>query len=136
MPMIWNEELSVGDDAIDGEHREIMSVIGSLCDALDVEDGLGEASVLLGKVIDLISVHYEREEILMRGVRFPGAERHAREHNQFFKELTTLLDLLEKGSNTVKEDLRRCLHRWAFEHVRTFDRSLGLFLINQRMVAA
>lgn len=128
MSICWRDELLVGHDAIDTEHRDIVSAIARLYTALDEQDAAGEVTTLLGTVIDLMSGHYEREEVLMRTSHFPGVERHSTEHNQFFSELTRLLALMERGAATVADDLRRCLRGWAFDHVLIYDKPLGRFL--------
>jgi len=124
----WTDELLVGHDVIDRDHRRIVDSITVLCESLETGTPNERAVGQLGTVIDLISAHYEHEEHLMRAIRFPGVDGHIVAHGRFFSDLTRLFYRLEQGESGAVRGVLACLYEWAFDHVLLYDKGVARYL--------
>ena len=75
----WTPALSVGNDEIDGQHRDFLDKLERVS-RLVVEGGskeIGEAATVM---VVLLKIHFETEERIFGGTAYPKAQEHAVEH--------------------------------------------------------
>ncbi len=124
----WNDQLSVGINQIDEEHKKLVQLINGLHDHMLA----GDAKEILGKVLDRIiqytALHFGTEEKLMQQYAYPAAVAHFAEHK---KLVNTALDLQKKfnaGSHAITMETMTFLRDWLQHHIRESDKALGRFL--------
>ena len=95
MRIEWTPALSVGNDAIDAQHRELFR----RADALLVAIHAGKPE-RVGEVLNFLNryavEHFGLEEAWMREHRFRGYLRHKAEHDRFVADLVALADEHER----------------------------------------
>jgi len=128
----WTEELSVGVDEIDDQHKEMFHTLSSLFAAM----AAGRAAMEAGKVIDFLGWyavnHFQTEEKYMDEYRYPDVEAHKKEHEEFRARFSVYKNELdERGiSSTLVMHLLKEISDWLADHIGVTDIKLGKFLIS------
>jgi hemerythrin len=120
----WKDEFSVGVDAVDHEHRELIQLINGL-DADMLEYATKDTVVrALGEIYARISAHFALEEKIMRSASYSGYATHKQDHELLLDELADIVDSVDDAGRYDREALARSLENWFSEHFRTHDARL------------
>lgn len=135
MALEWTENLSVGVELIDTQHRELIHRFGSLIDACHEHRAENKITELLAFLDDYVVFHFGEEQKLMVLYGFPGFESHRTEHDFFIRRLQALKqEMAAKGpTQAVVAQMVRFLLNWIVKHIKSVDVELGAFL-KPRMV--
>ena len=135
MKLTWTQELSIGVEAIDDQHKELFERINLLRTALSEGKGshaIAETSKFLA---DYVLEHFSAEEHYMSRYDYPDYQHHKSEHTAFMRNLVAFknnLDRLEsEGGMTsfLAIDMQRQLHDWLIHHIGKADKAFGSFLM-------
>lgn len=137
MPIQWTQQLSVGVEQIDEEHRELFDRVNRLLEAMAKAKARDELAPLVAFLSDYVSTHFGGEQRLMQQYRYPDTAEHLAQHAYFVGEFKALAAELDKGGPTalVTIKLNRLLCDWLRDHVGTTDRKVGEFLRSAGMTA-
>jgi hemerythrin-like metal-binding protein len=122
------EQLSVGHEAIDLEHRVQVGLVDAIAEAVEQSRGQTFISGLVEKLYDFTNTHFLSEQLLMRLHSFPGYEAHVREHDRLIDQLGKLRRGIETGETAPTLEILSTLRRWLLGHIRTDDVVLGEYL--------
>jgi hemerythrin-like metal-binding protein len=122
MKIIWTDDLSVGVDAIDEQHKHFISLINKLYDAVDKETTHESIKGLLSELEEYAKYHFETEEKYFKEFNYSGAEEHIREHRNLTKRLDHLIADEEKGKKTVVIETIYFLEDWLKNHLAKQDK--------------
>ncbi len=120
----WRDEFSVGVDAVDHEHREMIGLINDLDDAMGKDADHAAVVKLLGEIYARIAAHFALEETVMRKARYAALEPHKQDHELLLDELTDVIDSVDADGRYDRKDLSTTLDRWFSDHFRTHDAKL------------
>jgi len=120
----WRDEFSVGVDAVDHEHREMINLINELDDAMQGDAGQNTVVQALGEIYARISAHFALEEKMMRDARYTYLAEHKQDHEQLLDELLDVMDTVDEEGRYDRADLSRSLDLWFSDHFRTHDAKL------------
>lgn len=120
----WKDEYSVGNAAVDHEHRELIRLINELQRALESGFEREQVVTALGEVYAQIAAHFALEEKSMRDSAYPDYEEHKADHEALLDQLRDFMDRVEDGDTTVEQWLPDELGQWFSEHFRTHDAKL------------
>ena len=130
MGIEWTNDLSVGIEEIDDQHKELFHKINDLLDACN--QGKGKETV--GKLIDFLGgyvvEHFQCEEANMKKYNYPEMGSHQIHHVQFiqsFGELKARFEAEGPGAHIVILT-NRVVVGWLNSHIRNVDRQLGAYL--------
>lgn len=121
--LIWNDTLRVGVDAIDTDHRTIISLYNKVSRATlnetDVDDVLGE-------LINYTRFHFGREEAIMEVCGYPDLEAHQTEHNRLMGRANDLANIwrAKQDPETLRQ-LREFLRDWLVGHIEKVDTGIA-----------
>ena len=125
----WKDEYSVGIDAVDYEHKELIDLINRLHEELGASDSKRTISAFFGDLLKGISAHFALEEKFMRDHAYGRLEPHKEDHERLLDELRDIMDAFEDAKEIDPAELRGRLDTWFTRHFRTHDaalqRSLG-----------
>lgn len=76
----WSADLSVGNAAIDEDHRELIGLINRLHAAMERGRGGLIMNEVLAELIDYVDAHFKREEDYMHKLLYVGFTEHKKEH--------------------------------------------------------
>ena len=119
----WKEQYSVGIDAVDYEHKELIELINRLHDEL-VEKGDEESTgAFFGDLFRGISAHFALEERLMRERGYDQLAQHKADHERLLDEIRDIMDDFE-DHETASAQLGARLDAWFSRHFETHDARL------------
>ncbi len=127
----WSQNLSIGDELIDGQHRVWIEKLNDLSNAIDSRRGGDEIFNLLKFMVDYVESHFLAEEQYMAGQNYPGLERHKLEHSAFCRMLSDLLalDRTRPGAiETIASSINNFQIVWLKHHITRTDGLFGEFL--------
>lgn len=120
----WKPEYSVGNAAVDHEHRELIELINDL--HADIRDGADQDQVVegLGEIYAKIAAHFALEEKNMREAGYARYLPHKDDHESLLDQITEIVDSVELAGVYDERALSSTLEQWFSEHFRTHDANL------------
>ena len=130
MPMLqWNESYSVGVQAMDDQHRILISVLNELNEAMTATHDLMAGESLLDKLLSYTHHHFNREEELLEATAFPGAEDHRRHHADLRWAVKEFMSRC--ADPTLNVDLMFFLRDWLKYHILDECKAYGPWMNSQ-----
>jgi len=125
----WTEELEVGVETIDSQHRELFRAFNALLRDSG-SPSPEEVPWMLGFLEDYVVNHFGMEELYMRRLSYPGYLGHKNEHMAFINRFYDLRDEIDgQGSTPETADrMGRFLGDWLVHHIGEVDKELGAFM--------
>jgi len=120
----WKPEFSVGNAAVDHEHRELINLINSVHAALREQPDKDHIAAGLGEIYAQIAAHFALEEKIMRDAAYGDIGPHKADHEALLDQLADIIDGVEIGATLDEDDLSSRLDRWFSDHFRTHDAKL------------
>jgi hemerythrin len=120
----WREELSVGIDDVDREHRELVELIGRLQRDLLAGASVDNVIGLLREIYTQIAAHFAHEEKLMRLSHYKAYADHKEDHETLLDDLRDIIDEVEHDGILDESRLTDDLDRWFSDHFQTHDAKL------------
>jgi len=122
-PLIsWDDEFSVGIDAIDRQHTRMLSLINEIDESIQKGETYEQFAPVLDDLIDYTNGHFAHEEKQMESNHCPDLDRHKRAHVRLRKELS---DWQEKVKYAEPEDMNEhmlFLRIWFPGHILNVDK--------------
>jgi hemerythrin len=130
MGIQWRDSLSIGVDAIDNQHKELLLRFDRLLVACQAGQGIEELKRLMGFLEEYINTHFNDEEALQRLHRYPEYEAHRGEHIYFIDQIKKLkAETQEEGVSTHHVvEINNMLLKWLLNHISKVDTKLGAFI--------
>lgn len=119
----WKTEYSVGDPAIDQEHRELVDLVNRTAAAILDRNPDGDIQRAFGDLVRAVSAHFALEERQMRETGYDRLRPHKDDHERLLDVLRDLMDEPREGVD-VAEVLTRALEEWFAGHFREHDSRL------------
>lgn len=127
----WTDELSVGIDSIDTQHKKLINMINSLNDALEN----GSANYVIHKIFDGLAVytivHFNYEEKLFEQYGYENSAEHKEEHAELKEQVIELQKKMEDGNFMISIELLSFLKSWLTNHILKTDMAFSEFLISK-----
>ncbi len=120
----WKDHYSVGIDAVDHEHREMIDLINEVHEKLTADTGQVDVTGFLGEIFRAISAHFALEEKFMREHRYDHLARHKEAHEALLEEIRDIMEDYAADPATASQRLSDKLDHWFTEHFRTHDARL------------
>ncbi|MCU1203810.1 bacteriohemerythrin [Stenotrophomonas maltophilia] len=119
--LVWQDDLNIGIDVIDQQHRRIIEMLNHLQVA---QSSLQRAAVgeVIDEVVDYTMSHFAFEEELMEEAGYPFCAAHKRVHEIFIKRVAEYRLRFQAGED-ISDELRTMLSRWLFNHIRGDDQA-------------
>jgi hemerythrin len=136
----WKDEYSVGDEALDKQHQELIRIMNDLYGLLNDDEGAqheGQVEFIFGNLAGYIVSHFAYEEQRMIDARFPYEQlvNHRAEHHELIKKVRRYhLKVLEGNREGLKELLPYLYGEWLIHHICEQDMAYRPFLDAQRGV--
>jgi hemerythrin len=119
----WKEHYSVGVDAVDHEHKELIALINRLHDELMAKGEKPSISAFFGDLFAGISAHFALEERFMRERRYDQLPQHKADHERLLDEMRDIMDDFE-DHEIASAELSARLDAWFSRHFETHDARL------------
>lgn len=133
--MQWTEDLSVGVDRIDEQHKELFEKINDLVVAIKSHTCKYKIGDVVKFLEDYVVFHFGQEEKYMLEFGYPGYKHHKAQHEEFMNNIERLKEVLpaleggkKPGSYNLSVETNQLVVDWILEHITKVDKSLGKFL--------
>ncbi len=120
----WRDEFSVGDEAVDHEHRELIDQVNLTAGAIETGGTEAEIDKAFGDLLRGISAHFAHEERQMRAARYDQTEAHKDDHERLIDALRDIMDDDRGAPDAAAEALVEVLGDWFTGHFATHDARL------------
>jgi hemerythrin len=120
----WKPEFSVGIDAMDDEHREMIDLINETYQRLASDSDSDQVEECLGEIFNTISMHFALEEKMMRNANYAEFQAHKEDHEDLLDRLRDLMDEFVDDPKAGATQLEQSLSDWFGDHFSTFDARL------------
>jgi hemerythrin len=130
----WSQDLSIGIELLDSQHKELFQHISTLRAALRAGTSRDTLFKTLSFLEEYVVVHFDAEVQYMRRFDYPGINEHETEHQKFIKALADfkkeLQTLESRGEITsfLGIEIERKLSGWLADHIGNIDKKMGAFL--------
>lgn len=115
--LIWTKKLSIGNEIIDSEHKNLITMSNGIVDAIRVRD-YGEIAQAFELIESWLKVHFSNEEEIARAVKFDYS-RHKLAQQHELNELRFLRgELLGRNSlwsKDIAEHFTHFLKSWIID---------------------
>ena len=120
----WRPDYSVGNAAIDAEHREMIELINDIYAQLESDPDAGLIEQGLGDIFTAISMHFALEERFMLNAAYDEYDAHKADHEELLDQLRDLMDEYVADPKLGAVLLEQGLSDWFSVHFATFDARL------------
>ncbi|MDD5286406.1 MAG: hemerythrin family protein [Desulfuromonadaceae bacterium] len=133
MGITWRDSLAIGVEAIDNQHRELLSRFDRLLNACESGQGADELKSTMSFLEVYIKSHFNDEEALQKLHRFPGYEEHRAQHLYFIGRIRELREEVNREGILVHNviETNNLLMKWFLNHISKVDSELGKFLLSR-----
>ena len=121
----WQDKYNIGVDAIDVEHRNLITCINKLVAAQTLDKTI--ILKLADEVIMYAKFHFMSEENLMYLTKYPKYEQHCEYHKILLKKLTAKRNKIAESTDALKGYVDFII-KWFIVHTQTVDRELAHYL--------
>lgn len=130
MAIQWTENLAVGVDTIDNQHKEIFSRVNNLLNAMALGKGRDEVGKVIAFLADYVVKHFSAEEAIMAKNNYNGLPSQKAEHDQFIKDFSGIKKEFETKGVTphLVIQVQQKVCNWLTNHIGNEDKKIGAFL--------
>ncbi|HRW60478.1 conserved hypothetical protein [Candidatus Defluviicoccus seviourii] len=134
MPMIqWTQEFTTGVEAIDNDHKVLISLINQLGEAIRSGEPQPTVRRVLDELVEYTSYHFNREEALMEACRYPDLEAHRRTHTTLKVQVADIRDRYARHPEAVHaREILALLKNWLSAHIMGRDKLYAPFMAAKR----
>ena len=117
----WSDELSVGIQEIDEQHKYLVGLVNELNEALITRGGTDAVRETFDRLIEYTRTHFVVEESLMRILGYPDYENHKHSHEQLLGQVLAFKERFETEHRVHRRELMEFLKQWLTQHIMKED---------------
>lgn len=125
----WSDELSVGIEEIDEQHKVLVGLVNQMHDAIHGRRGNDVVQDILAQLAEYTRIHFAVEESLMRILNYPGYEEHRDSHEELIGHVVELQDKVASGKTSIGFELMHFLKVWLTKHIMEEDQNYSGFFL-------
>lgn len=130
----WTNDLSVGIDSIDIQHKTLFNIINQLYDVIKSNEEASLQSKIFDDLILYTVSHFSNEERYFAQFNYPLKEQHKAEHDQFIKVIKDFSKNYYSGKKVNYMDVLLYLLKWQKKHIASSDKEYSEFFISKGLV--
>ena len=129
----WTDDLLLGVELIDNQHREYFRRVNALFDALGGREPKEALVATFEFLQEYVVEHFDAEQHIMAVHAFPGADEHMQQHEFFAGKVDAMREALtgEDGPAVVTEQVDSLLVAWFVKHIRRVDQELARHVLHR-----
>jgi hemerythrin len=130
-PIAWTEEMRVGVELVDNQHKRLIELINSVENSLKLGQGRAIQGNLLRALAEYAKFHFSDEEALMQRIGYPELELQKEQHASFIWKVLEFNDGFLKHDALLGVEMMSYLKDWTVTHILQSDGRIGRFLESQ-----
>lgn len=125
--MEWSDNLSVGVDTIDNQHKELINRVNAFYAALRKENSKEETLKVLDFLSSYMVRHFKDEEAIQVKYNYPKYAEHRKIHKEFIETVKGVTaDLEANGVTTAASTMiAMTVTNWLVNHISIQDKDIG-----------
>lgn len=124
----WNDTFSVQIGIIDMQHKNLVSIVNELHQAMAAGQGKQELGRILSSLIKYTQVHFKTEESFMESHRYPKYIVHKSEHEELTKTVLDFQSKFQEDEVGLTVEVMDFLKTWLSQHILGSDKKYTPFL--------
>jgi hemerythrin-like metal-binding protein len=127
----WDDSYSVGNDAIDAQHKEWIAIYNRLDQTMldgNIQDLAKVREDSLQAMRDYTNYHFRQEEEYMKEIGYPDIVAHKRLHTDFDDQLYNYHRMIRNGELVLNTELISIIKDWLLNHILKVDMKYRAFL--------
>ncbi len=124
----WDDSYSVGIQAIDDDHKKLLTLINNLQTSVLYPTGEAFERHALGELVDYTKYHFAREEKLMSEYDYPDFEPHRKQHEEMIAKVGDYMAAYENDREATIDELTVFLKTWLLSHIAGTDQKYSGYL--------
>ncbi len=126
--LTWQDKYSVGIREIDDQHKQLITMINELNDAMLAGKGKDVLMTVLNKLASYCVSQFGTEEKLFATHAYPETADHKDKHHKMTAKVTALIGEVKSGKSTVSIEVMNFLKNWLDKHIMETDKKYGPYL--------
>jgi hemerythrin-like metal-binding protein len=124
----WSDNYSVKIGVIDMQHKNLVTIINNMHQAMVEGHGKEELGKILTGLIKYTQAHFKTEEIFMESHRYPDYINHKAEHDHLTKTVLDFQGKFQRNEVGLTIDVMGFLKDWLGKHIMGSDKRYAPFL--------
>jgi hemerythrin len=124
----WSDTYSVNIGIIDMQHKNLVSIINDLHQAMAAGHGKDQLGKILSNLIKYTQVHFKTEEKFMESHHYPEYESHKSEHDHLTKTVLDFQRKFQMNEIGLTIQVMEFLKDWLSKHILGCDKRYSPFL--------
>ena len=120
MSLVWREQLSVGNNVIDADHKYLIQLINQVERSLDIKNR-NELAVALDCLSEYSHKHFALEEKIAYAAGYTQTPHLNQSHESLVKQLDQvkreIAEMGQEWSSAAAEHFTKLLRNWLIDHV-------------------
>ncbi len=130
--LFWTDDLSIGIESIDEQHKVLFSLIDQLQEAMSRGESRTVLEDIFQGLIDYTDKHFKVEEEMFKEFEYDDIEGHLAYHAEFVDKMASLKEQFDDNSNfMIGVDVMQFLTDWLVTHIQGTDKKYAPFLISK-----
>jgi hemerythrin len=132
--MKWSEDLSVGVELIDTEHKALINAVNDLFDACGKGLGRKKITETLTFLQNYTVTHFSDEEKLQKESGYPDYPNHHKLHGDFVAKVMEHSKQLETEGPTISlvATFNSFVSNWLLYHISREDKKIGEYIRSKK----
>lgn len=123
-PLQWKPEYSVGVEAVDHEHRQLIDLVNHIAETLASERPMVDIEEKLAELHRAIAAHFALEERFMRERGYDQFAQHKADHERLLDDLREIMDGPHGRGDAPHVPSTEAVEAWFAVHFQTHDARL------------
>jgi len=119
----WNNNMSVGNPAIDRDHRALIQYVNEMHSAMAAGKGKEIVGSILAKLVKYTQEHFGREEVIWKAGGYADFDRHKQQHVDLLNTVAEFKGKYDKGAVLLTLDVMNFLRDWLTNHILKSDKA-------------
>ena len=120
--MPWQDSWLVGIQAIDVQHKHLVTLVNQLHDAMKKGQGRQATGAVLNSLVEYTKAHFSTEERLLQLNGYPEFLAHKMEHERLTTKVVNYQKSWDAGEIALSVELLSFLSDWLRSHILGVDK--------------
>lgn len=127
----WNNDLSVGIEEIDEQHKVLLNLINRLYQGIVQQTDVAVLQEIFNELVQYTVVHFAVEESLMRIFDYPTYDDHKHYHEELTKQVVDFHIKFKANRTPISMELLTFLRKWLTNHIMVEDKKYTTFFLER-----
>jgi hemerythrin len=120
--IVWNESLSVGVPEFDSQHKQLVSLINELHEAMRSGKGKDVLATVLHNLVKYTKTHFAAEERYMQARKYAAYSSHKTQHDHLTHKVSDFQKQFLSGKVALSLSVMNFLKDWLTQHIMQEDK--------------